>query len=160
VAIRYLLDTNIVSFHIRESSAALRRRLRRVDASTVALSVVTEMEIRRRIRGLRVVDWTRWRGARGQLQQPEQGDHEQLQDEEIDRPRPEEVEGRRPDGLAALVHGARPEHQVDGRRDAGQQVEEGDRAQPGPAGRPAESVGFGAVTSLPAEPRPAHVTLW
>jgi predicted nucleic acid-binding protein len=59
VAIRYLLDTNIVSFHIRESSAALRRRLRRVDASTVALSVVTEMEIRRRIRGLRVVDWTR-----------------------------------------------------------------------------------------------------
>ena len=46
MAIRYLLDTNIVSFHIRESSAALRRRLRRVDASTVALSVVTEMEIR------------------------------------------------------------------------------------------------------------------
>jgi tRNA(fMet)-specific endonuclease VapC len=46
LAIRYLLDTNIVSFHIRESSAALRRRLSRVDASTVALSVVTEMEIR------------------------------------------------------------------------------------------------------------------
>jgi tRNA(fMet)-specific endonuclease VapC len=35
-----------VSFHIRESSASLRRRLRRVEASTVALSVITEMEIR------------------------------------------------------------------------------------------------------------------
>jgi tRNA(fMet)-specific endonuclease VapC len=46
LATRYLLDTNTVSFHIRESSAALRRRLRRVDASNVALSVVTEMEIR------------------------------------------------------------------------------------------------------------------
>ena len=46
MATRYLLDTNIVSFHIRESSAKLQRRLRRVDASTVALSVVTEMEIR------------------------------------------------------------------------------------------------------------------
>jgi tRNA(fMet)-specific endonuclease VapC len=46
LTIRYLLDTNIVSFHIRESSAALQRRLRRVSASTVALSVVTEMEVR------------------------------------------------------------------------------------------------------------------
>jgi tRNA(fMet)-specific endonuclease VapC len=45
VASRYLLDTNTVSFHIRQSSAALRRRLRRVDASRVALSVVTEMEL-------------------------------------------------------------------------------------------------------------------
>ena len=43
---RYLLDTNIVSFHIRRSSAALRRRLRRVRAGSVALSVVTEMELR------------------------------------------------------------------------------------------------------------------
>jgi tRNA(fMet)-specific endonuclease VapC len=46
LAIRYLLDTNVVSFHIRESSPALQRRLRRIDASSVALSVVTEMEIR------------------------------------------------------------------------------------------------------------------
>jgi tRNA(fMet)-specific endonuclease VapC len=46
VAIRYLLDTNIVSFHIRQSSAALSRRLRRTKASQVGLSVVTEMEIR------------------------------------------------------------------------------------------------------------------
>lgn len=46
MAIRYLLDTNIVSFHIRQSSPALARRLRRVKASHVALSVVTEMEIR------------------------------------------------------------------------------------------------------------------
>ena len=46
MAIRYLLDTNTVSFHIRESSAALRRRLGRVEASRVGLSVVTEMEIR------------------------------------------------------------------------------------------------------------------
>lgn len=46
MAIRYLLDTNVVGFHIRESSSALRRRLRRIDASSVALSVVTEMEIR------------------------------------------------------------------------------------------------------------------
>ncbi|OFV87246.1 MAG: hypothetical protein A2V74_11890 [Acidobacteria bacterium RBG_16_70_10] len=43
---RYLLDTNIVSFHIRRSSAALQRRLRRVRAGSVALSVVTEMELR------------------------------------------------------------------------------------------------------------------
>ncbi len=46
MATRYLLDTNTVSFHIRESSASLRRRLRRVEASQVALSVITEMEIR------------------------------------------------------------------------------------------------------------------
>lgn len=46
MAIRYLLDTNIVSFHIRRSSPALVRRLKRVAASSVALSVVTEMEIR------------------------------------------------------------------------------------------------------------------
>jgi tRNA(fMet)-specific endonuclease VapC len=46
VAVQYLLDTNTVSFHIRESSASLRRRLRRVEASRVGLSVVTEMEIR------------------------------------------------------------------------------------------------------------------
>jgi hypothetical protein len=34
------------------------RRLRRVEAARVALSVITEMEIRR-IEGLRVQDWTR-----------------------------------------------------------------------------------------------------
>jgi len=46
VALRYLLDTNTVSFHIRRSSAPLRRRLRQTKASEVALSVVTEMELR------------------------------------------------------------------------------------------------------------------
>lgn len=46
MAIAYLLDTNIVSFHIRKSSAALERRLRRTKAAHVALSVVTEMELR------------------------------------------------------------------------------------------------------------------
>ena len=46
MAIRYLLDTNVVSFHIRGSSAALQGRLRRIKAASVALSVVTEMEIR------------------------------------------------------------------------------------------------------------------
>jgi tRNA(fMet)-specific endonuclease VapC len=45
LAIRYLLDTNIVSFHIRSSSPMLQRRLRRIRAASVALSVVTEMEI-------------------------------------------------------------------------------------------------------------------
>ena len=44
--VRYVLDTNTVSFHIRRSSPGLRRRLRRVRATEVALSVVTEMEIR------------------------------------------------------------------------------------------------------------------
>lgn len=43
---RFLLDTNTVSFHIRRSSAALERRLRKVPAEQVALSVVTEMELR------------------------------------------------------------------------------------------------------------------
>jgi tRNA(fMet)-specific endonuclease VapC len=46
MAVRYLLDTNIVSFHIRRSSAALKRHLRRTPASQVALSVITEMELR------------------------------------------------------------------------------------------------------------------
>jgi len=46
MAIAYILDTNIVSFHIRRSSAALERRLRRTPAARVALSVVTEMELR------------------------------------------------------------------------------------------------------------------
>lgn len=44
--LRYLLDTNTVSFHIRRSSAVLRRRLRKTPAAEVALSVVTEMELR------------------------------------------------------------------------------------------------------------------
>jgi len=43
---RYLLDTNTVAFLIRESSPRLVARLRKVRAAQVALSVVTEMEIR------------------------------------------------------------------------------------------------------------------
>jgi len=46
MAIRYLLDTNTVSFYIRRSSSVLERRLRRASAVQVALSVVTEMELR------------------------------------------------------------------------------------------------------------------
>lgn len=46
MAVRFLLDTNTVSFHIRRSSAALGRRLRRTPVRHVALSVVTEMELR------------------------------------------------------------------------------------------------------------------
>jgi tRNA(fMet)-specific endonuclease VapC len=46
VAIRFLLDTNTVSFHIRQSSPRLQRRLSRTKAAEVALSVVTEMELR------------------------------------------------------------------------------------------------------------------
>lgn len=46
MAVRYLLDTNTVAFHIRESSPALARRLRAIPASDAALSVITEMEIR------------------------------------------------------------------------------------------------------------------
>jgi tRNA(fMet)-specific endonuclease VapC len=46
MAIRYLLDTNTVSFHIRESSDALKRRLKRTPANLVGISVVTEMELR------------------------------------------------------------------------------------------------------------------
>ena len=46
MAIRYLLDTNTVSFHIRQSSALLQKRLRAIPADSVALSVITEMEIR------------------------------------------------------------------------------------------------------------------
>jgi tRNA(fMet)-specific endonuclease VapC len=46
MAIRFLLDTNTVSFYIRRSSPALERHLRRTPASRVGLSVVTEMELR------------------------------------------------------------------------------------------------------------------
>jgi tRNA(fMet)-specific endonuclease VapC len=46
MAVRFLLDTNTVSFHIRRSSAALNRQLRRTPAAHVGLSVVTEMELR------------------------------------------------------------------------------------------------------------------
>jgi tRNA(fMet)-specific endonuclease VapC len=46
MAVRYLLDTNTVAFHIRQSSPQLRRRMRRISAAQLALSVVTEMEIR------------------------------------------------------------------------------------------------------------------
>ncbi len=42
----YLLDTNIVSFHIRQSSPKLQRRLKAISAAHVGLSVITEMEIR------------------------------------------------------------------------------------------------------------------
>lgn len=43
---RFLLDTNTVSYHLRQSSARLQRRLRVTSATDVALSVVTEMELR------------------------------------------------------------------------------------------------------------------
>lgn len=46
MAVRFLLDTNTVSYHIRRSSPALQRRIRRTPAAHVGLSVVTEMEIR------------------------------------------------------------------------------------------------------------------
>jgi tRNA(fMet)-specific endonuclease VapC len=46
MAVRFLLDTNTVSFHVRRSSRALGRRLRRTPVTHVALSVVTEMELR------------------------------------------------------------------------------------------------------------------
>jgi tRNA(fMet)-specific endonuclease VapC len=46
LALRYLLDTNTVSLFIRRSSPALLKRLRRTRSSQVALSVVTEMELR------------------------------------------------------------------------------------------------------------------
>lgn len=46
MAVRYLLDTNTVRFHIRRSSPVLQRRLHAMPAAPVALSVVTEMEIR------------------------------------------------------------------------------------------------------------------
>ncbi len=46
MAVRFLLDTNTVSFHIRRSSPQLQRRIRRTPAAQVGLSVVTEMELR------------------------------------------------------------------------------------------------------------------
>ena len=46
MSIRYLLDTNTVSFHIRESSRILQSRLKRTRADSVGISVVTEMELR------------------------------------------------------------------------------------------------------------------
>ena len=46
MSIRYMLDTNVVSFHIRGSSPGLQRRLKHTLLADVALSVVTEMEIR------------------------------------------------------------------------------------------------------------------
>lgn len=45
MALRFLLDTNTVSFYLRVSSPALVRRMRATSADQVALSVVTEMEI-------------------------------------------------------------------------------------------------------------------
>lgn len=46
MALRYLLDTNTVSFLIRRRSPALERRFKRTSADEAALSVVTELEIR------------------------------------------------------------------------------------------------------------------
>jgi tRNA(fMet)-specific endonuclease VapC len=46
VTTRYLLDTNVVAFHVRSSSPALQARLRKIRAGSVALSIVTEMEVR------------------------------------------------------------------------------------------------------------------
>lgn len=45
-AVRFLLDTNTVSYHVRQSSQPLKKRLSSVPATSVALSVVTEMELR------------------------------------------------------------------------------------------------------------------
>jgi tRNA(fMet)-specific endonuclease VapC len=44
--VRFLLDTNIASFIVRRASPTLERHLQRTSASQVALSVVTEMELR------------------------------------------------------------------------------------------------------------------
>ena len=46
MAVEYLLDTTTVAFHIRRSSSRLRGRLRHVAIERVALSAVTEMEVR------------------------------------------------------------------------------------------------------------------
>lgn len=46
MTIRYMLDTNTISFHLRRSSAALQQKLHATPATEVALSVVTEMELR------------------------------------------------------------------------------------------------------------------
>jgi tRNA(fMet)-specific endonuclease VapC len=46
MSVRYLLDTNIVSFHIRRSSPELVGRLKRTPLADLAISVITEMEIR------------------------------------------------------------------------------------------------------------------
>jgi hypothetical protein len=40
VAVRYLLDTSVVTYLIRASSPILQSRLRRLKAATVGLSVV------------------------------------------------------------------------------------------------------------------------
>jgi tRNA(fMet)-specific endonuclease VapC len=46
MAVRFLFDTNTVSFHIRRSSPVLQRRFHSAPAEQVGLSVITEMEIR------------------------------------------------------------------------------------------------------------------
>lgn len=46
MSIRYILDTNTVSFYLRRKSEVLLARLPRTPAAQVALSVVTEMELR------------------------------------------------------------------------------------------------------------------
>ena len=46
MAIRYLLDTNIASYLIKEHSAQVRERLRRVPIAEVGISVITEAELR------------------------------------------------------------------------------------------------------------------
>lgn len=46
MAIRYLLDTNIASYLIKEHSSEVRERLRRVPIAEVGISVITEAELR------------------------------------------------------------------------------------------------------------------
>ena len=46
MALEYLLDTNTISYFVRQSSPRLERRLHATPAATVALSVVSEMELR------------------------------------------------------------------------------------------------------------------
>lgn len=44
--IRYLLDTNIASFAIKDNISGLRRRLHRISLENSAISVITEAELR------------------------------------------------------------------------------------------------------------------
>jgi tRNA(fMet)-specific endonuclease VapC len=46
MAIRYLLDTNIASFAIKDDMSGLRRRLHRFSLESSAISVITEAELR------------------------------------------------------------------------------------------------------------------
>ena len=46
MALRFLLDTNIASFLIKETNPALDRRVRLISSHELAISVITEAEIR------------------------------------------------------------------------------------------------------------------